>query len=235
LSLKKFILVILFTRSFYFCYSQNYESLFGTESTQWAMTIGNLWGTSITEHNITGDSIIEDQSYKAIDGYYDFDEFIGFIRQDESHQKAWYRNGFMDDEILIMDLGLNVGDSMYIQAASLSNHAYYTVDSVYTKNNRKHIQFDLPLYFLDNQKFTLIEGVVSNMGFRYQDLDYSNPFPTILLCAFKNEEKIFGDGDCTISSTEDPKRRSFINIYPNPVVWWRSYSSFDIYKVVKHS
>lgn len=198
-------------------FSQNYEDLFGLENTQWNITIGNLWGIGTTEHRITGDTIIDGLSYKIINGYDTFDNISGYIRKDSLNQKAWYRNNQNNDEYLIMNLSLEIGDSLYIGGVWNSEHKFYKVDSVYVKDNRKHIQFNLPLHFADIEKFTLIEGVVSNMGFRYQDNDYINGLPTILLCAFKDDEKIYGEGECIISSTENLETGLNLEVFPNPV------------------
>lgn len=85
---------------------------------------------------------------------------------------------------------------------------------MYIKSNRIHIQFDFPLYSFDNNKITQIEGVVSNIGFRYQDNECINEFPTILLCAFKNEEKIYGAKECTYTSTKEDTPISLIRREP---------------------
>ncbi len=203
-----------------FLNAQDYENLFGSESTYWSMTYGNLWGTSSTEHHIIGDTIIDDKSYEIINGYEGGDGIIGFIRQDSLSEKAWYRNNQTTEEILIMDLSLELGDSLFIQGVWNGSHKHYIVDSVYIKDGRKHIQFDFPInisHIQYTEKFTLIEGVVSNMGFRYQDNDFVNGIPSILLCAFKNEEKVFGDV-CVITSIENISTiENSVEIYPNPV------------------
>lgn len=196
---------------------QTYENLFGSESTQWNMTIGNLWGLGSTEHEIVGDTVIDGFTFKIVDGYDGLDEIRGFIRVDSLNQKTWYRNNQRDEEYLIMDLALEIGDSLYIGGAWNSEHKFYYVDSIYIKDNRKHVQFNFPLHFMDNEKFALIEGVVSNMGFRYQDNDYINGLPTILLCAFKNEEKIYGEGECIVSSTKKVEPSISLALFPNPV------------------
>jgi len=214
--MKQISLILSLSFLVNYAYSQNYESLFGSESTQWNMTIGNLWGTGSTEHHIIGDTVIGNNNYKIINGYEGLDEIRGFIRQDSLHEKAWYRNNQNDDEQLIMDLTLSIGDSLFIQGVWNSNPGYYIVDSIFTESNRKHIQFDLRLNFVNDDKFTLIEGVVSNMGFRYQDNDYINGLPTILLCAFKNEEKVYGEGECIYTTTKEESTLGGLSIYPNP-------------------
>ena len=196
--------------------SQDYESIFGTQSTQWNITFGNLWGFGTTEHNVVGDTTINNLTYKIVNGYDGPEEIIGYLRENASHSKVWYRNNYSPDEILIMDLDLDVGDSMFISGVWNSDHQYYYVDSVYVKDGRKHLRFDLEVHFLDNEKFTVIEGITSNLGFRYQDSDYINSFPTILLCSYKNGNQVYGTDECIISAIEEHSSEA-IEIYPNPV------------------
>ncbi|TVR76335.1 MAG: T9SS C-terminal target domain-containing protein [Saprospirales bacterium] len=196
--------------------SQTYESIFGVESTQWNITMGNLWGMATAEHRVVGDTLINNLLYQIVDGYDNTGEIMGFLREDSTHSRAWYLGRHDNDEYLIMDLNLNVGDSMFIGGNWNAGPQYYYVDSVYFKNGKKHIQFNLEVYFLDNEKFTLIEGVTSNLGFRYQDKEYINAFPTILLCAFKDGQQIFGTGDCIISSVLEESTPMKFEIYPNP-------------------
>jgi len=198
-------------------FGQSYENLFGSKSTQWEMTIGNLWRTGTTEHQITSDTLINGLTNKIITGFESFDAMNGFIRQDATSEKAWYRNTISLEEYLIMDLSLEVGDSMFIGGVWNADHRFYMVDSIYQMDNRKHVRFDFPIGFMENEKFTLIEGVVSNMGFRYQDNDFIDGFPTILLCTFKNTEKVYGEEDCIFTSVEENEVTSELKLYPNPV------------------
>jgi len=196
--------------------AQNYESIFGSNSTQWNIKMGNLWGTATNQHSIAGDTTIYGNSYKVIDGY-SIDGFQGYLREDTIQGKAWYRNNQDTTEFLIMDLQLSVGDSMFVRGNWNSNHSYYFVDSVYTSNNRKHIRFDFELFFMSNAKFTLIEGISSNLGFRYQDNYYINNFNPELLCSYKNGIQEFGTGQCIIvSGLNDIASEENINVYPNP-------------------
>ncbi len=196
--------------------AQNYESIFGDQSTQWNITFGNLWGMATAKHNIVGDTVINGKHYRVVNGYDNTENIMGFLREDSTHSRAWYMGLNDMDEHLIMDLNLNIGDSMFINGIGNISPQYYYVDSVYTHNGRKHIRFDLEIDFIDKEKFTVIEGVTSNMGFRYQDMEYINAFPTILLCAFKDDIQIYGIGDCIISSVTEKSEIGNIDIFPNP-------------------
>jgi hypothetical protein len=50
--MKSTITLLIFLLTGFFSYSQNYESIFGEQSTQWNMTIGNLWGIGSTKHTV---------------------------------------------------------------------------------------------------------------------------------------------------------------------------------------
>jgi len=195
--------------------AQNYESIFGSDSTQWNITMGNLWGTGTDQHTVIKDTTINGFNYKVIDGY-SINGFQGYLREDTIQGKAWYRNNQDTTEFLIMDLQLSVGDSMFVGGNWNLQPGYYFVDSVYVSNNRKHIRFDFELFFMNNTKFTLIEGISSNLGFRYQDIDYINNFNPELLCSYKNEIQEYGIGQCIISGLNEISNKEIINVYPNP-------------------
>ncbi|MCI4666749.1 MAG: T9SS type A sorting domain-containing protein [Bacteroidia bacterium] len=194
---------------------QNFESLFGSQSTQWNITIGNLGFDGTALHTVSGDTIIQGQTYKVIDGY-GIQGFQGFLREDTLLGKAWYRNSLDTAESLIMDLMLELGDSIYIGGNWNPNPGYYKVDSIYTQNNRKHLRFDFEIFFNPGSKFTLIEGISSNLGFRYQDDEFINNFNPLLLCSYKNEVQEFGTGQCIISSLIPSDDEQELHIYPNP-------------------
>lgn len=213
--MKAWILSIaFFLGSFSFATAQSYKSIFGSESTQWNMTMGNLWGAGTTEHHVIADTIIDGLTYKVVNGYEGAEDILGFVRQDANHEKAWYRNNMNTEEVLIMDLSLEVGDSMYIGGNWNPNKKYYMVDSVYYKNDLKHIRFDFQPPSQNSFTFTVVEGVVSNMGFRYQDEDYINAFPSDLLCVLHNDVKIYGL-NCS-SNTNRWKKMEELKVYPNP-------------------
>jgi hypothetical protein len=182
------------------------------------MTIGNLWGMGSTKHTVSGVTLINGKEYKIIDGYYHQKEYLGFLREDTTQGKVWYCNSVNTKEILIMDMGLNVGDSIYIGGNWNPHPGHYKVDSVYYLNNRKYIRFDFKIPFPEQEPFVLIEGITSNMGFRYQDGQYIDNFNPKLLCSYKNGTQIYGSGPCEISpqGIKESKDDNKIEIFPNP-------------------
>jgi len=198
--------------------SQSYTSIFGSDSTQWNITIGNLWGMDTDFHTVIGDAMIDGKEYKKIGGYSIID-FYGYLREDQSHTKAWYRNNQDTAEYLVMDLSLNIGDSMYIGGNWNSKPGYYHVDSIYEIDDKRHLRFDKQIpYFNGIDTFTMIEGVVSNMGFRFQDEAYKNNFNPYLLCSYKNTEQIFGGNLCHFIAGIEPLERKvlIVSLFPNP-------------------
>lgn len=216
--MKSVITLLLLSSTGFFLSAQNYESIFGNESTQWNMTIGNLWGMGSTEHAVSGDTLINGKEYKIIDGYNTYEEYFGFLREDSAIGKVWYCNSVNTTEILIMDMNLDVGDSMYIGGNWNPHTGHYKVDSVYYLNSRKYIRFDFKIPFPEQEPFVLIEGITSNMGFRYQDGQYIENFNPKLLCSYKNGTQIYGSGPCeiTIQGIEENRNDNKIKIFPNP-------------------
>lgn len=115
-------------------------------------------------------------------------------------------------------MNLNVGDSMYIGGNWNPFPGNYKVDSIYYLNNKKHIQFDFKIPFPEQEPFILIEGITSNMGFRFQDGQYINNFNPKLLCSYKDGTQIYGSGTCEIpiQGIEENQNKNKIEIFPNP-------------------
>ncbi|MEZ5003540.1 MAG: T9SS type A sorting domain-containing protein [Chitinophagales bacterium] len=211
----------IFTLTFLllFCWkgikAQSYESIFGNTTTQWNIEIGNLDIEGVAEHKVVGDTSINGINYRIINGF-DIDYF-GFIREDNINGKAWYRSTGDTTERLIMDLSLNIGDSLYIGGNWNPLPGYYKVDSIYFVDGRKHLQFNFDLFFRDNEKFTLVEGITSNLGFRYQDDNYNLNFNPYLRCSYKNGVQIYGEGNCLAVSVHDNFLSDIrVKVFPNP-------------------
>lgn len=213
--MRKILISVLLLVVGNYLMAQHYESLFGSNSTQWNITMGNLWGTGTDQHTAIGDTTINGNSYKVIDGY-TVEGFQAYLREDTIQGKAWYKNNQDTTEFLIMDMQLSIGDSMFVGGNWNPQPSYYFVDSVYVLDNRKHIRFDLELFFISNAKFTLIEGISSNLGFRYQDIDYMDNFNPELLCSYKNGIQVFGTGECIYTGFSEIANQEKVNVYPNP-------------------
>lgn len=196
---------------------QVYESLFGVDSTRWNITIVHSGLLQTVSYVTEGDTVLNGQDYTKI-GTINQYAYRGYLRQNTTHSKAWFIGHSDTTEYLVMDLDLNVGDSMYFNIPY--EEQFYKVDSVYYLNNRKHIQFDFPTEYLGYPYFTLIEGLVSNLGFTFVDEYAGVVAETNLLCAYKDGIQIFDIGEpCYMQSTSTNEISSKLNlkVFPNPV------------------
>lgn len=210
-----------------------YQSIFGSSQTSWNIIKGNFWGTGTDSLVTVSDTIINSYTYKKI-LYYDIssgttqiESIVGYLREDSIQGKAWFFNTEDIAEQLIMDLNLNLGDTFYVGGVWNSNTGYHLVDSVWTVFGRKHIRIDVAINPNpgggNNEKLIFIEGVGTNIGIGYQDLNYIDNFP-YLLCSYKNENLEYHNsnpvfnGNCnyTTVGVDDYLRDIKYEIYPNP-------------------
>ncbi len=140
-----------------------------------------------------------------------YHEYAGKIWEDTISGKLWYF--LYEEERLIMDLSLDVGDTFEFWEGYTG-----TVDSVYfLDDGRKVVSIDLPTGFEENIRF--IEGVGPNASLMWSGL--SN---TYLTCKYDNDELVFVtsnsmfDGCLPLDTGLDPELRngSKIRLYPNP-------------------
>jgi hypothetical protein len=106
-----------------------------------------------------------------------YDQYTGeysnlYIRESNDASQLYLLDTSQNKEYLIFDLNLQEGDKFKVPEIwdYLISKDSVTVDSVYTKNELKHIRFDQILHLPGigeswNYKLTFIEGVGPNMGF----------------------------------------------------------------------
>ena len=149
----------------------------------------------------------------------------GQLYSNEASNKLYFRNAETQEELLVMDLSLEVGDH-FVRRDQYNETYELVVDSVYYEENRKHIRFseDVPWCYYGNQfqRKCFIEGVGPNWGFSEKDeegpyffickhegseLYYSHPDTAVFVdCGF-NEEIFIGVRDYESSN---------VRLYPNP-------------------
>ncbi len=162
-----------------------YNSLFGDNHTCWNIKTDQLAGPVLDSLLYVSDTIISDNLYKKCKYYRENNEWESyiFIREDNDSGKSWY---FVDDETtqyLIYDMSLELGDSFYLERVG-----DITVDSIYTTSDgSKCIRFDY--WFgsgLDRVKFTMMEGIGTNVGIVYHDAVAMGNINPVLLCQEKD-------------------------------------------------
>ena len=137
----------------------------------------------------------------------------GQLYSNEASNKLYFRNAETQEELLVMDLSLEVGDH-FVRRDQYNETYELVVDSVYYEENRKHIRFseDVPWCYYGNQfqRKCFIEGegpdffICKHEG---SELYYSHPDTAVFVdCGF-NEEIFIGVRDYESSN---------VSLYPNP-------------------
>lgn len=213
--------------------------LAGAQSGGMIVDNANLWstldihclpqGTSYTSYFIrfTEDTLIEGLNYKKIERCNDdllvsWDEY-GFIRED-SENRVFLRNP-VDEEGLIYNFGVDIGDSLQAKNIYLNNDLLYfvvvNVDSVLLLNDYKK---RIILYEYLNQKEEVwIEGVGSYFGILNScNNAYGSACGSFEALCFENNGTLIYQNpaysECYYSATVDSgiSFEQDIKIYPNP-------------------
>jgi hypothetical protein len=112
------------------------------------------WGYPIEKNDENWKNFIPELTYYML-----FSEYF-FIRESEDASRLYLYNSRWDEEYLISDMNLQKGDEFQF------NYQNYRVDSVYIKNDLKHIQMDREIWspaIIYQDTLKLIEGVGPNI------------------------------------------------------------------------
>ena len=168
----------------------------------------------------------------------DFRNYDKYIRESDDRSKLYFRTSLSNTEILLMDLNLEVGDTVdtktWIWDGVSYNDTAIVVDSVYYHNDMKHIRtnyytsFKRP-YTSDNIYDTLkfIEGIGPSFGITYIPsvmlAGNGSYFTYTVICYYRDEiseyRKIPNEWSCYVRwwmNINDVDNIS-ATIYPNPI------------------
>jgi len=204
----KIIITLLFVFILNISHGQ-YNSIFDETYTEWNYMTLFCDAIFTTTFQHSKDTMISNTSYKIIDDF-------GFLREDENNSKVWYRSSESEEEQLIMDLDLEVGDLFEINSIS------YEVEETFVVNGVKIIQFDyLPINCGIVEPLRFIEGQGPNLSFKY--ILTGDEFDLSLLRCYTRDSityNFFVDqlGEECISNETSTNEiiESEIIIYPNP-------------------
>jgi len=233
------IAVIIFSCFTLNSISQPYKSIFGNFSTQWNELFSSL-STCTCVLNVTKDTIIDGKTYKKAiyNGEYCPQYGSGvFLREDSTAGTAWVIDLADNQERLIMDLSLNIGDTFRIYPNAIYYDTIAIVDSVYFENSLKKVRLNLISGVNSSERLTFIEGVGSNFGIDYQ----INPFAfgggviggdIYLLCSYKDGiltyKNLFIDTCYWVSADIDEiSNTNKIKVYPNPTKDFLNIQTYD--------
>ena len=86
-----------------------YQSIFGSTQTEWNFISLTCDVAIVDTYMHERDTTINDIEYHIINNW-------GLLRESDHNSKLWYRNFHDDDEILILDLSLSMGDTFRINS-----------------------------------------------------------------------------------------------------------------------
>ena len=175
--------------------AQPYQSIFYEDTTRWTAFECVIDGFYYYTSSIYDDTTINNVQYKIIHlGLIcapNFNEIIGFLREDTLTGKVWYKPKFEEekDEFLIMDLSLQKGDSFeFTTDTYYQQKADWIVDSVYYEDSRKIVEFTYDLsWCLADQKLRFIEGIGPSNGVSY----YISPEEYALVFKYHNDQLVY--------------------------------------------
>ena len=221
--MKKLLIILFILSGNVLVYGQ-YQSLFGSQTTEWKLVEdwSNLDDPLFVNYQLhVSDTIHEgDSIYYHIEGGFSFSTGnileSYFIKEDTLLGKAWTRKDSTFPWVLFYDLSLQIGDT--IENQDFLNSSQSIVDSVYFDNlNRKHIRF-LDSYNL-HERFEFIEGVGTTQGLVKMTW-YMLRRPS-LLCQFKDGLQTYSFENplvvnCNYSLDVNEKELKHFNLAPNP-------------------
>ena len=195
-----------------------YKSVLGDSITEWynLTAYSGVWAETGRYTVITGDTaMMGDTIYHVYECDEDFgtcDNFIcipdkldninnytKYIRESEDRSKLYFRTSESNNEMLIMDLNLEVGDTVDTETWKWDGINYtdskIIVDSVYYYDGRKHIRTNCYISFSYDYRFTyydtlqFVEGVGPTFGIMYVPclmLPRHEWFMLSLTCYYRN-------------------------------------------------
>ncbi len=208
-------------------YAQTYTPIVPNNDTVLYNLVYEIFDAALpTQASINGDTTINNKRYHKV-FFLDSQppSLFGYLRQDTTHSKAWYQSTEENNEYLIMDLNLVVGDTFAINYPTYGARTA-TVIKVDTFQNRKRVVLDYGYgggYISDSIAF--IEGVGPNAFFMYQIANQYSPVDQVfgfLTCKkYINNVLDFdydpSDFDCIyFVSTNKIEQQPNIAIFPNP-------------------
>ncbi len=243
--MKNFIYAFIFL-SLAFCQrtqAQPYQSIFGTDSTQWVFRWINLSMVADAYYYYQKDTLVHDTLYKKVVSNYMASPYTALFREDTASGKVWFRplevtDGLDTVEYLTFDFSLSEGDSFDIKnmVTGYSDSPLYSqVDSVRYIDGLKYIYFQHQYAYLADfgpwetpvrasEPFTLIEGIGSNAGPLWKH-HFGGLRDQYLMCSYKDGiqtsyKNLRYAGLCPQSGNaineQDINKAPAIKVYPNP-------------------
>lgn len=231
------IFVALLLLSYFKLWGQ-YEPIFKDSIVSFDITLQGF-DYAFPGYNITiRDKVIENE--KEYQKVFWNSSFVGLFREDSLAAKAWYWDNMEDEERLISDLDLMVGDTFAIASENFycdsnnQSNDYTIVESIDTLDGNKRINFDC-WHSFDRLRF--IERVGPNAGIIYFS-DNEQKLGSIACQKYENSELVFQyypeEPDCSFYTNIEELDISYdIKVYPNPFTGFIIFESDEFRKDFK--
>lgn len=218
-----FSILILF-----FLFYQNVNSQsFAEEGNQWSMRSYTFAGPYSITYRIEGDTIINGIDYKKMLGTSEDPSLavnwnLSKIIREDSTQKVYQLNASSNEESVIYDFGLSVGDTIVSNVSPEQNSIVTTVDSIELNDGTKRKRLTITsLYCPDwNIEEFWIEGIGGeNYAFYYVDVFCQTDTGLSLRCFSNNGNFLLGSADgtnCFVPTSINELEQTAIKIFPNP-------------------
>ncbi len=240
------LILLLLLQAELYVSGQPYQSIFGNNSTEWRCKVKTDNDLVDLRYCIEKDTIVNNVLYKKLVGC-NSDWAGGLLREEINTGIVWYRDvdisGYSPKdtfEMMVLNMNLKVGDSfnIYKVLKYYQIDTFALVDSVKYINGLKHIYLRAQ-YNAYNEPYTMIEGIGSNLGIRWKQVQqWSLDGYPYLLCSYKDGQKtayqnLYYKGDCTFSNVETIDAERNIVLYPQPATGIVSIYNSTNHKITK--
>jgi hypothetical protein len=216
-----------------------FQSFFGHETTVWH-GVTEYYDVALENHLLreTQDTVVDGLVYKKIEyskvfwynGYSEVrdSEKDFYLREDTVAGKLWCRFPNEEEEFLVVDLSLSIGDTIMLRNYTnpyLNLELKYVVQDTATTDNRRTLVLECREM---NERISFIEGVGCTNLFDYTR--YPVMIASYLVCCFKDGSLVYHDSrinareeqDCVIHDVgiEENEASLTITVFPNPCTDW---------------
>lgn len=214
-------------------YGQGYHPVVTGNTCLWMVPRMDLAGCRIdTIQAVKGENNM--YSLFLFNSAYGTQTMYGYLYASDDNEKLYFRGFEEDEDLLIMDLSLSVGDT-FLSRGLYGEDMILIVDSVYYDYGLKHVEFVESTWDLTPQadlvKCCFIEGVGPNWGFSMKDDNAK-----LIICKHEDNELFYAFPDTTVFKDcgfREPCNGDAVvthdkvnlNVYPNPFadkVWIES-------------
>ena len=222
--LKRKLLIFLLLLAAGVVKAQGYQSYFGIDSTRLNVYVECIDFTptfflSINSSDATlmnGHVYLQGTPHGKYGSYFEYEDF--YFREDTITGKLYRYFPILDEEVLLCDMSLMVGDTFSFSDQWGVHLA--VVESISFESGRKVIHFTNVYGFDDG--LTFYEGIFPSyypIGFS-EDSNYG--CDSFLLCEYKDGEQVFDNPEynsCYIDNvlSIQEQRRNPIKVYPTPI------------------